>query len=212
MIRSSTWIVCRPFSSAITSSPGSTSRPSSSMIAISGPAATPTVPGLRTAGGSVLGRPVEVLVADTMPASIVPKATRRIPEARLAAIADVVPEAASKLAAGLQAGVPLSDHRRILDDPSIEAIITAIKAQLDEIEAQMVGHVREHFVELDRLLQSASGIGPVASATLIATVLGTLLAFFMGMLSYVALVLFPSLLHDLRAGTGQQDSLELRGV
>lgn len=52
--------------------------------------------------------------------------------------------------------------------PSIQAIIAAIKAQLDDIEAQMVGHVREHFAELDRLLQSASGIGPVASATLIA--------------------------------------------
>jgi transposase len=52
--------------------------------------------------------------------------------------------------------------------PSIEAIVAAIRAQLDEIEAQMVGHVREHFTELDRLLQSASGIGPVASATLIA--------------------------------------------
>ncbi|SPD56558.1 transposase (plasmid) [Cupriavidus taiwanensis] len=52
--------------------------------------------------------------------------------------------------------------------PSIEAIVAAIKAQLDDVEAQMVGHMREHFGELDRLLQSASGIGPVASATLIA--------------------------------------------
>lgn len=52
--------------------------------------------------------------------------------------------------------------------PSIEAIVAAIKTQLDDIEGQMVGHVREHFAELDRLLQSASGIGPVASATLIA--------------------------------------------
>ena len=52
--------------------------------------------------------------------------------------------------------------------PSIEAIATAIKAQLDDIEQQMVSHVREHYDELDRLLQSASGIGPVASATLIA--------------------------------------------
>lgn len=52
--------------------------------------------------------------------------------------------------------------------PSIEAIIAAIQAQLDDIEGQMVGHVRAHFAELDRLLQSASGIGPVASATLIA--------------------------------------------
>jgi transposase len=52
--------------------------------------------------------------------------------------------------------------------PSIEAIIAAIKVQLDDIEAQMVAHVREHFGPLDRLLQSANGIGPVASATLIA--------------------------------------------
>lgn len=51
---------------------------------------------------------------------------------------------------------------------SIEAIVQAIKAQLDEIEAQMVTHVREHFGEFDRLLQSAAGIGPVASATMIA--------------------------------------------
>ena len=51
---------------------------------------------------------------------------------------------------------------------SIEAIVAAIKAQLDEIEAQMVSHVHEHFGELDQLLQSAAGIGPVASATLIA--------------------------------------------
>ncbi|GLS16970.1 IS110 family transposase [Hydrogenophaga electricum] len=51
---------------------------------------------------------------------------------------------------------------------SIEAIVAAIKAQLDEIEAQMLTHVREHFGELDALLQSTAGIGPVASATLIA--------------------------------------------
>ena len=52
--------------------------------------------------------------------------------------------------------------------PSIEAIIAAIKAQLEDLEQQMVCHVGEHYAELDRLLQSASGIGPVASATLIA--------------------------------------------
>ena len=51
--------------------------------------------------------------------------------------------------------------------PSIEAIVAAIKAQLDEIEAQMLTHVREHFGPLDALLQSAAGIGPVASATLV---------------------------------------------
>jgi transposase len=52
--------------------------------------------------------------------------------------------------------------------PSIEAMIAAIRAQLDDVEAQMVGHVREHFGELDTLLRSARGIGPIASATLIA--------------------------------------------
>ena len=52
--------------------------------------------------------------------------------------------------------------------PSIEAIIAAIKAQLDDLEAQMMDHVREHFSGLDGLLQSTSGIGPMASATLIA--------------------------------------------
>ena len=52
--------------------------------------------------------------------------------------------------------------------PSIEAIIAAIKAQLDELDAQMVRHVHEHFSALDELLQSTNGIGPVASATLIA--------------------------------------------
>ena len=52
--------------------------------------------------------------------------------------------------------------------PSIEAMIAAIRAQLDDVEAQMVAHVKEHFAELDQLLQSASGIGPVASATILA--------------------------------------------
>jgi transposase len=52
--------------------------------------------------------------------------------------------------------------------PSIEAMIEAIRKQLDEVEAQMVGHVQAHYAELDKLLRSASGIGPVASATLIA--------------------------------------------
>lgn len=52
--------------------------------------------------------------------------------------------------------------------PSIEAMIEAIRKQLDDVEAQMVGHVQTHFKALDALLRSAAGIGPVASATLIA--------------------------------------------
>lgn len=51
---------------------------------------------------------------------------------------------------------------------SIEMMILAIKAQLDEVEGEMVGHVQQHFGELDALLRSTKGIGPVASATLIA--------------------------------------------
>jgi transposase len=52
--------------------------------------------------------------------------------------------------------------------PSIEAMIKAIRAQLDDIEADMVGHVKERYEELDKLLRTTKGIGPVASATLIA--------------------------------------------
>ena len=52
--------------------------------------------------------------------------------------------------------------------PSIEAMVLAIRAQLDDVQTQMVGHVREHFAELDTLLRSVSGVGPIASATLIA--------------------------------------------
>jgi transposase len=52
--------------------------------------------------------------------------------------------------------------------PSVEALITAIKAQLDEVETQMVCHVQRHYAELDALLRSTGGIGPVASATLLA--------------------------------------------
>lgn len=51
--------------------------------------------------------------------------------------------------------------------PGIEAMIKAIRAQLDDVEAQMVGHVQQHYARLDELLRSAKGIGPVASATLI---------------------------------------------
>lgn len=52
--------------------------------------------------------------------------------------------------------------------PSIEAMIQAIRGQLDDVEGQMTGHVRAHFAELDTLLRSVRGIGPIASATLIA--------------------------------------------
>ena len=52
--------------------------------------------------------------------------------------------------------------------PSVEAIIEAVKKQFDDIEEQMNAHLHEHFAELDELLRSAKGIGPIVSATFIA--------------------------------------------
>jgi transposase len=52
--------------------------------------------------------------------------------------------------------------------PSITALIEAIERQLDRVDRDMLKHVTAHFAELDGLLRSTGGIGPVASATLIA--------------------------------------------
>ncbi len=52
--------------------------------------------------------------------------------------------------------------------PGIEAVIKFLRSQIDEVEGQMKAHVRSHFRELDALLRSAKGVGPVASAMLIA--------------------------------------------
>ena len=52
--------------------------------------------------------------------------------------------------------------------PSIKALIATLKAQIEEIDGDMQVQVAEHHGALDALLQSASGIGPVVSATLIA--------------------------------------------
>jgi len=52
--------------------------------------------------------------------------------------------------------------------PRIQAMIEAIRQQLEDVEAQMVKHVKSHYGELDKLLRSTSGIGSIASATLIA--------------------------------------------
>ena len=43
--------------------------------------------------------------------------------------------------------------------PSIEAMIQAIRAQLDDVEAQMVNHVREHFAELEPCCVRRAGSG-----------------------------------------------------
>jgi transposase len=50
---------------------------------------------------------------------------------------------------------------------SIEAIIKALRRELDGIEAQMARHVREHHADLEALLTSAKGIGPQSVAVLI---------------------------------------------
>lgn len=60
--------------------------------------------------------------------------------------------------------------------PSIEIMIKAIRAQLDDVEAQMQQQVQFHHAKANQLLRSLKGVGPVASATLIAGLpeLGTL--------------------------------------
>lgn len=52
--------------------------------------------------------------------------------------------------------------------PSIKALINAIEQQLGRVDHDMLRHITTHFAELDQLLRSTGGIGPVASATLIA--------------------------------------------
>lgn len=52
--------------------------------------------------------------------------------------------------------------------PSIKALIKAIESQLEQVDHDMNDHVKAHFAQFDKLLRSTSGIGPVASATLIA--------------------------------------------
>jgi transposase len=51
---------------------------------------------------------------------------------------------------------------------SVSALIKAIRKQLVDVDRDLSRHVTGHFAELDRLLRSMSGIGPVASASLIA--------------------------------------------
>lgn len=59
-------------------------------------------------------------------------------------------------------------HTRPIARASVEATIEFIRRQLQDVDHDMGQHVNRHFAELDQLLQSTHGIGPVASATLIA--------------------------------------------
>jgi len=52
--------------------------------------------------------------------------------------------------------------------PSIEAMIEAIRLQIKVVDRQMSDHISIHFSELQTLLCSTVGIGPVACASLIA--------------------------------------------
>ncbi len=52
--------------------------------------------------------------------------------------------------------------------PSIEAIMQALHAQLDDVERQMRTHLQRHCAELDALLRSVRGVGPILRATLLA--------------------------------------------
>lgn len=53
---------------------------------------------------------------------------------------------------------------------SIEAMIKAILAQLDEVEAELAKHIDTHHAELAKRLASVPGIGPATTASLIADV------------------------------------------
>jgi len=61
----------------------------------------------------------------------------------------------------------LSRSRRAVR-PSIKAVIRTLEQQLERADHDMQRYVKSSFAELDQLLRSTSGIGPIASATLIA--------------------------------------------
>jgi myo-inositol 2-dehydrogenase/D-chiro-inositol 1-dehydrogenase len=69
----------------------------------------------------------------------------RIPEANLIAVADIFEDAAQKLAADLQIPAAFRDHRRIMDDDTIEAVVicssTDTHAQFIEEAAQAGKHI-----------------------------------------------------------------------
>jgi transposase len=52
--------------------------------------------------------------------------------------------------------------------PSIEALVRAIRAQLDPLEKQMARHIAQQHADVAALLTSVKGIGPTTTATLIA--------------------------------------------
>lgn len=69
----------------------------------------------------------------------------------------------------------VAEHQRLavshaIARKSIEALIRAIRAQLDEVEAELAKHIETHHADLAKRLTSVLGIGPATVATLIADV------------------------------------------
>ena len=67
----------------------------------------------------------------------------------------------------------VAEHQRLsichtAAQKSIEAIILAIRTQIDDVEAELATHILTHHAELDSRLESVRGIGPATVASLIA--------------------------------------------
>jgi len=69
----------------------------------------------------------------------------------------------------------VAEHQRLsishaVARKSVAALIKAIRAQLDEVEAELARHIETHHADLAQRLTSVRGIGPTTVATLIADV------------------------------------------
>lgn len=72
-------------------------------------------------------------------------------------------------------GMHVAEHQRLSTShaaarKSIEAMIQAIRAQLDDVEAELARHITTHHADLAQRLASVRGVGPTTVATLIADV------------------------------------------
>ena len=72
-------------------------------------------------------------------------------------------------------GMHVAEHQRLSTShaaarKSIEAMIQAIRAQLDNVEAELARHITMHHADLAQRLASVRGVGPTTVATLIADV------------------------------------------
>lgn len=72
-------------------------------------------------------------------------------------------------------GMHVAEHQRLSTShaaarKSIEAMIQAIRAQLDDVEVELARHITTHHADLAQQLASVRGVGPTTVATLIADV------------------------------------------